>query len=185
LLLLALIAMTWLLQDVPERATPVVLSWACVGLCHELQDPIEATWDNFDLNESQSVALVPGSHPKAAHAFIDAGFKEREFANLVQKKHVAMLDVNKRRTQCMHQLVVSWNNAASLPVFGWIVVGCTLAIDVKCRRTKKRSQDDDSNRNWIPETEEDDSALCCFKVHLRVEKRETIVLQEGRTESDE
>jgi hypothetical protein len=30
-----------------------------------------------------------------------------------------------------------------------------------------------------------DGALCCFKVCLHVEKRETIVLKEGRTESDE
>jgi hypothetical protein len=30
-----------------------------------------------------------------------------------------------------------------------------------------------------------DAALCCFKVCLCVEKRETIVLKEGGTESDE
>jgi hypothetical protein len=48
-----------------------------------LQDPVEAMSDNFDLNENQNVALVLGSHPKAARASVDVGFEEREFANLV------------------------------------------------------------------------------------------------------
>jgi hypothetical protein len=53
------------------------------GLCHELQDPVEAMSDNFDLNENQNVALFLGSHPKAARASVDVGFEETEFANLV------------------------------------------------------------------------------------------------------
>jgi hypothetical protein len=48
LILLVVVAATWLLRDTPEYVIPLVLSWACLGIYSELADPVEAISDNFD-----------------------------------------------------------------------------------------------------------------------------------------
>lgn len=55
LMILVVVAWTWLLRDTPDYVIPLVLAYGGVGIYFELADPVDAIVNNFETSQIQTI----------------------------------------------------------------------------------------------------------------------------------